>query len=203
MPRGCDEPGCTNKHCAKGKCRYHYKMPSRNPEANKDRPPGTEIQGGDLLKPKGRGNFKPTHRVLSVTPSGDNQIVTKTKKPKTETLPQLIKRTEKVFNAWIRKRDTLSDLTFRCISCDLYKRKSEMDAGHFYPVRYSALRFHEDNVHGECIQCNRNDPNHLKGYRIHLEEKIGSERLKTLKDLRNQTVKWDRQDLLDIIEKYK
>lgn len=129
--------------------------------------------------------------------------VTRPKKPKTETLPQLLKRAEKYFNLWIRRRDLLSDNTFRCISCGLFKRKSEMDAGHFYPKTYSYLRFDPDNVHGECITCNRLDDKHLAKYGLNLEEKIGWIRMERLALLKNTPCKWDRQDLLFIIENYK
>lgn len=91
----------------------------------------------------------------------------KVKKPKKKKLQTLLKDFEKVFNAWIRKRDAGKP----CISCDQY---NELQAGHFWAVQgYKALRFDEDNVHGECAGCNCYDESHLIPYSINLQKKIG------------------------------
>jgi len=145
---------------------------------------------------------------LQVTISGNVISVIRPPKPRkaksgTITLRELLVKAETVFNRWIRKRDKHTDNTFKCISCGFWRSVKDMDAGHFFPKTYSATRFHEDNVHGECVQCNRLDPDHLLGYAVNLRAKIGTERFEQLNILRKANHKWDRSALLEIIEKYK
>ena len=78
-----------------------------------------------------------------------------------------------------------------------------MDAGHFFSKTFSALRFNEDNVHSECKRCNQYDDQHLKGYEVRLKEKIGLKRFNLLLENYNKPHKWDRQELLNLIAKYK
>jgi hypothetical protein len=121
----------------------------------------------------------------------------KTKKPKLEPLPKLLKRAEKVFNSFIRKRDN----GLPCISCG--QHKEYYDAGHYVPVRGgSFLRFHEWNVNKECKVCNGFDSFHLVGYRKNLIDKIGLEAVKYLEDNRREVKKWTREELNEIIRMY-
>lgn len=78
-----------------------------------------------------------------------------------------------------------------------------MQAGHYMPSTYSYTRFWLINIHGECISCNCHDPNHLIGYRKNLINKIGLQAVEQLEIDAHKPYKWDRQELLDIINKYK
>lgn len=126
---------------------------------------------------------------------------TKQKKQKEKvgiSIPNLKQRAQTIFNKWIRKRDKNDG----CISCDSTEASS-YDAGHFWPQgSKGALRFHEDNCHKQCRSCNRFKHANLSEYRIRLVKKIGEERLKWLEDHRNDTHKWTRTELIDIINKY-
>ena len=117
-------------------------------------------------------------------------------------LPRLTEKAQKVFNAYIRQRDS-KDGHFTCISCFKTLPVESMNAGHYVPVKGgSFLRFHEDNVNGECQRCNGFDEFHLVGYRKHLLLKIGKKRVEWLENNRNKVHKWDRGDLEDIITLY-
>ena len=120
-----------------------------------------------------------------------------------KSIPRLIKIAEKYFNEYIRKRDEGKG----CICCG-GKFYQEIQAGHFYSAgHYPGLRFNEDNVHGQSKHCNYFGSGNLNEYRIYLEKKIGSQRLKDLDTMaayyRQHGWKWDRFYLIDIIEKYK
>ena len=118
------------------------------------------------------------------------------------TLPRLTEKAQKVFNAYIRQRDS-KDGHFTCISCFKTLPVESMNAGHYVPVKGgSFLRFNEDNVHGECQRCNGFDEFHLIGYRKHLLLKIGKKRVEWLENNRTKVHKWDRTDLEDIITLY-
>ena len=118
-------------------------------------------------------------------------------------LPKLIKDAESVFNKWVRSRALNGEEWFTCINCGLPKHKDELNAGHLIPVSKSSfLRFHSDNVWGECQGCNAYDLAKVK-YTINLINKIGKDRVEWLTENRNAGHKWDRSALTDIIEKYK
>jgi hypothetical protein len=133
----------------------------------------------------------------------------KAKKPKQKKLQVLLKDFEKVFNAWIRQRDSGKP----CISCNQNK---VLQAGHYWPVSgYKALRFDEDNVHGECEHDNAFNEGHLIGYGINLPGRIGPLRYKELLSrgerykqgrLQNEYYmggKWNREGIEKGIEYYK
>lgn len=126
----------------------------------------------------------------------------KMKASRVVTLPKLTAKAQTIFNKWIRQRDS-KDGYFTCISCFKTLPIDSMNAGHYVPVKGgSYLRFHEDNVHGECERCNGFDEFHLVGYRKHLLLKIGEERVEWLEHNRNKVHKWSREELNNIIKKY-
>jgi len=112
---------------------------------------------------------------------------------------QLKAKAQKVFNAWIRKRDEGKP----CISCGI---QPTQQAGHYFSAgHYSKLRFDERNVSGQCIRCNYYLSGNQIGYRQGLIKRIGLEAVEQLEAEASikGAFKWDRFSLIDIIEKYK
>lgn len=126
---------------------------------------------------------------------------TKVKKQKTVTvasIPELKKTAQKYFNKYIRLRDR--DLP--CISCQ--GNCGKVDAGHYIAQGSSgALRYNEDNVHAQGVGCNRWKHANLVEYRVNLVKKIGEDRVKWLEAHRHDVKKWSREELEEIINKYK
>lgn len=118
---------------------------------------------------------------------------------KNKSISQLIKIIEKKFNASIRKRDEGKP----CINCGQYRT---LQAGHYFPTStYSGLRFHKDNVHGECKQCNYFDSqSHAFGYRNNLIQRIGEERFRDLENqaayLKRHRHYWNRFELIELLK---
>jgi hypothetical protein len=118
-------------------------------------------------------------------------------------LPKLLKDAEKVFNAWVRKRALQDNNYFVCKNCSRTFPKEELNAGHLYAVKKSSfLRFHEDNVWGECRGCNAFDDNKVK-YQLNLIKEIGIERVEWLNDHYRIRKTWSRDELMTIIKQYK
>lgn len=117
-------------------------------------------------------------------------------KKKSDTLPKLLKKTEKIFNQYIRHRDQ----GLPCISCG----KNQGDqAGHYFPVRgHSSLRFDEFNVNLQCAFCNCYLHGNQAHYRQGLVEKIGEKAVKELEERSRTVYKWTRSELEIIIQKY-
>ena len=117
---------------------------------------------------------------------------------------KLIKKAEKFVNEYTRLRDSDENGNFKCISCGEVKSRYECEAGHYYSKTISIVRFDERNLSAECHSCNCHDPNHLIGYRKRLIDKIGIHDFGALenKASRRDNFKWDRFELIDIIETY-
>lgn len=119
------------------------------------------------------------------------------------TIPKLTAKAQKVFNAFIRSRDS-QDGYFTCISCGKTLPVEQMNAGHYVPQKNSSfLRFNEYNVNGECQYSNGFDEFHLIGYRRNLIDKIGLDMVEWLEANARVTKKWSRTELNEIIERYK
>ena len=113
---------------------------------------------------------------------------------------------QEIVNSIVRQRDSENGF-FMCISCDDLKPLKQMNAGHYYPkepLQYRSVRFDLDNIHGQCVRCNKYLSANLIPYRKNLIFKIGEQRLKQLDqkaELKNFT--YSREFLIELIEKYK
>lgn len=120
---------------------------------------------------------------------------------------QLEEVARKIFQKWIRGRD--KDLP--CISCGKtdkdFTYSNCWDAGHFQKAEiFSALIFHEKNVHKQCKECNgENMHGNLLNYRIGLVNRYGEAYAKELDDmaLTGRKYTYTRGQLIDIANKYK
>jgi len=120
-----------------------------------------------------------------------------------KSVPYLLKLAEKHFNAYIRKRDSNGGI-FQCISCAQHKSVEMLHAGHYRSAgHHAAIRFHEDNVNGQCSRCNTFLHGNESNYRLGLIKKIGEGRVLQLEATGRQRHKWDRLELVAIIETYK
>ena len=125
----------------------------------------------------------------------------KVKKQKEEllTTSDYLKIAQQVFNKWVRLRDQNQP----CISCSK-KLGAKFDAGHFWSAfGHSAVRFHPLNVNAQCVSCNQHKHGNLIAYREGLIKKIGLEKYSEIEDIAHDTKKWDKEELKELITKYK
>ena len=102
---------------------------------------------------------------------------------------------QKLYNQFIRLRDKHQP----CISCGK-SLGQKFDAGHFYSVgSYPNLRFHPNNVNGQCVHCNRDKHGNVHEYRIGLERRIGPDALAQLDDQKNIPRKYTIDELKTMI----
>ena len=112
--------------------------------------------------------------------------------------PVLLQLAQKLFNQYIRQRDS----HLPCISCST-TNDIQYHASHFKPAGgYSYLRFDENNVHKSCVRCNSHLAGNLIHYRVALIEKIGIDEVKRL-EKPNQLKTWSVEELQDIIAIYR
>lgn len=115
-----------------------------------------------------------------------------------ETIQDLIKAAQLVFNKYIRLRDN-NEL---CISCKRIPAK--VNAGHFYNANnHWNVRFDELNVHVQCEHCNTYLSGNLIEYRKNLLTKIGLQKFDELEERSKETRKFTKDELKEIIKTYK
>lgn len=94
-----------------------------------------------------------------------------------------------VVNQIVRERDAKDP----CISCGTTKAKV-WHAGHFYSRKARPeLRYHLDNIHKQCSQCNTHESANIHKYRPRLIEKIGQEAFDELSGP-HEPLRWRRED---------
>lgn len=150
------------------------------------------------------------HRVCSVRCSvklkkieqAEERAKVKTRRQALETIPQLIAKAQKDFNAFIRERDKDKG----CFVCGRPFRDVPGQVQHAGHVRSRGaaghLRFHEDNCHGECEGCN--GPHGAKPHEIKAGAiaRIGQERYDAL-EADNTPRKWTHDELRAISATYR
>ena len=111
-------------------------------------------------------------------------------------LPKLLKKTQEVFNRFIRERDADKG----CISCGAEVQQ----AGHYFSQgHHSALRFNEFNTNGQCIRCNCFLHGNLINYRSGLIKRYGEQKVMLLENSGQSKVKtWSRVELMALIMLY-
>ena len=122
----------------------------------------------------------------------------KVKKENLQTVQELMKVAQVVFNKYIRERDK----NLNCISCGKPPKKA--NAGHYFSSGgHKNVTFDEDNVHLQCEYCNTYLHGNLLNYQINIQKKIGADRLIELQARAHVTRKFTREELHEIIKKYK
>lgn len=115
----------------------------------------------------------------------------------------LIQSVVTVFHQYVRERDKHKP----CIACNT-PWKEDFQASHYYKAElYSTLKFHEDNVHSGCMECNLRKEGNLSKYAVNLPLRIGTEKFEILNELaaleKKTRFKWCREELREIRDKYK
>jgi hypothetical protein len=112
----------------------------------------------------------------------------------------LVKRAQRAVNLFIKMRDWGKP----CISCNKPHNPTPnyWDAGHFRSVGSAVhMRFIEENIHGQCKECNNWLGGNVLNYEIGLIERIGQQAVNALKA--DQTLrKYSRDDLIAIAAHY-
>jgi hypothetical protein len=120
------------------------------------------------------------------------------KKTKKKTYAQLKKELDEVFSIFIRMRDKGV-----CFTCPKKSEWKYTDAGHFINRKHLATRWHEKNVHCQCMGCNRFRNGNKEDYAVHLEELYGHGILQELQALKEKGKAFKYHELETLIKKYK
>jgi hypothetical protein len=121
-------------------------------------------------------------------------------------LSALKNKLRRIFNAYIRLRDTDENGVGRCISCNkpiVYGDNCQ--AGHYEPssIVFANLDFDEVNVNGQCIHCNKFLEGNKTGYAVGLIRKYGAGVLDQLKIKRRLGCHWAAFEYEVLIGQYR
>lgn len=106
------------------------------------------------------------------------------------------KRALKALSNYIRNRDN-----WTCFTCGKKGDKYNMDAGHLFSRRFSALLFNESNVFCQCVHCNKYLSGNLHVYIERFKKQFGEKEYEKLNFLRQTLIKRTTTDFL-LLEKY-
>ena len=109
---------------------------------------------------------------------------------------------DKVFQFYVRLRDSMPGGYCRCISCGKIVPFDKIQAGHFRSRRFMSTRWNEYNVNGECFSCNCLDGDHLLDYRKNLIKKIGEKKVEWIEAYCHETQKWSDFELVIMLKEY-
>lgn len=123
--------------------------------------------------------------------------------PKVKTISQLKKKAWEVFSRYIRTLEMDWREYAKCVTCQELKPWKQQQAGHFIPGRHNSILFDERNVHVQCYRCNVLLKGNPRKYDKFMRETYGPEVIEELERLDIQTKQFTREDLENIINKYK
>lgn len=128
-----------------------------------------------------------------------NRLKIQEMREKLKTRQDYLKELQTVFNAYIRERDRM----YTCISC-MKPLRGKYDAGHYFSVgSYPNLRFHEANVHGQCVECNQHKHGNLIEYGERLIDRIGLKAYEQLHAEKNARLSLSIDQIQELIKTYK
>lgn len=117
--------------------------------------------------------------------------------------PELIKKTDTLFQLMRRMECADENGIAECVSCGRKHHYKQMDGGHFIQKGSTGnfgVRYNRRNVWPQCKYCNKELSGNYTEYRIRLVAKLGEDTVKTMEHNRNNIGKVWLRDLL--IETY-
>lgn len=103
------------------------------------------------------------------------------------------------YSQYIRLKYSTKDGLVKCVTCGVVKFwKDKMQNGHYMPRNKMNTRFHDQNCHPQCENCNvwRNKTEMQTKYRWYMVDRYGEKKTKEIEQLSMKT------DLMSPIERF-
>ena len=123
--------------------------------------------------------------------------------PKKPSRKTLIRKLDKLFSEYIRKRDTNSKGYGLCCTCAKEIHYKEGHAGHFMSRRHYSTRWNEENVALQCVSCNTFHGGRQYEFALFLNDKYKCDKATELLVKSRESAKFSVSDLQEKIDFYK
>ena len=116
-----------------------------------------------------------------------------------------IKKLDKVFSEYIRRRDADDNGFVKCCTCPTVRHWKQMDAGHYIKRDQLSTRWDERNVYAQCVDCNRFHDGRILEYDNFIYDKLGSDEYNSLisRPWNNSGFKYMQHEIDELVEIYK
>jgi hypothetical protein len=115
----------------------------------------------------------------------------------------LVKKADAIFSQYIRQRNADHNGMAECFTCGKVDHWKKLQCGHFMSRKHYATRWNEKNCQVQCAGCNVFRYGEQYTFGRNLDAYIKNGLAEELNLLSNKTVKYDNNDLLDLINFYK
>jgi len=121
--------------------------------------------------------------------------------PKKPSRKNLIKKLDKVFSQYIRRRFAVNEIA-KCVTCGKQAHWKELQAGHFMSRKHYSTRYDETNVQVQCSGCNVFRYGEQYKFGRYLEEAYGEGTAEDLQNKSRQITKFSDIRIKEMIEYY-
>ena len=122
--------------------------------------------------------------------------------PRKPSRKTLVTKADKVFSEYIRRRYTNDNGLTECYTCGKKEHWKELQCGHFMSRKHYSTRWSETNCQVQCAGCNVFRYGEQYKFGRNLDIEFGNGTADELHQLSRQIVKYDNQDLMEMIKHY-
>lgn len=122
---------------------------------------------------------------------------------KKKSIKSLKNRAWKYMSLWVRRSNANEYGIVNCFTCGSQHMWKDIQGGHFIHGHYKQTFLEQDNVHPQCVQCNKWKSGNLDVYAERLRLKIGDDMMEELRALSKDQWKPSREYYEEKISYYK
>ena len=124
------------------------------------------------------------------------------KKPKSKTKSFYVKKLDRLFSLYIRKKYADEWGMSSCFTCQKQFHYKDLQNGHYISRQYMAGRWEESNCRPQCVVCNVFKKGNYTEYAARLVRDRGAKELERLNKLKRTIKQWSIGELKSLIELY-
>ena len=114
-----------------------------------------------------------------------------------------IKKLDKIFSEYIRRRDADENGYVKCCTCPTVSHWKEMDCGHWMLRGNKGTRFDERNCHAQCRTCNTHEDGMYDEHSSYIMHKHGLNALSDLVYNARHESHFMQHEIDELVEIYK